>query len=202
VLPADYQFAAGVVLVAVGLVACFAGYRLFRAVLTVYGFVLGAFFASTLVSPSDTFAILVALGIGGVLGALALYAGYFVGVGLAGAGLGATMAHAVWQQWRGSDPGVLIAIGFAAAGAVLAIAAQRVVVILATAFLGAQTAVAGAVALLSRVPARTPGVDDVWIGHLGIPPIGRRWTFLAWIVLGVVGTLVQLRAGGAKRTKK
>ncbi len=49
-----FQLPAGVVLVAVGLLACFAGYRLFRVVLTIYGFVLGALFASTLVAPSET----------------------------------------------------------------------------------------------------------------------------------------------------
>ena len=91
-LPSAYQLPAGVLLVAIGLLACVAGYRFFRAILATYGFVIGAFVASTLVAPSDTLATIVALGVGGLLGALALYAGYFVGVALAGAGLGATRA--------------------------------------------------------------------------------------------------------------
>jgi hypothetical protein len=199
-LPADFQIPAGVLLVAVGLLACFAGYRLFRAVLTIYGFLLGAIFASTLVSPSDTIAMLVALGVGGVLGALALYAGYVVGVGLVGAGLGATVAHSVWLQWYRSDPGWLVVLFFAAVGAALAMTLQRVIVIVATAFLGAQTAVAGALALLSRQPPRR-GAGDVWIGHLGIPAYGQRWAFLAWVALGIVGTVVQLRSGGSRRPR-
>ena len=42
-LPSNFQLPTGGLLVAVGLVACLAGYRLLRAVLTVYGFLLGAF---------------------------------------------------------------------------------------------------------------------------------------------------------------
>jgi hypothetical protein len=200
-LPADFQLPAGVVLLVAGLIACLAGYRLFRAVLAIYGFLLGAFFASTLVAPSDTTAMLVALGVGGLLGALVLYAGYFVGVGLVGAGLGATVSHSVWLQWRGSDPGMLVVLFFAAVGAALAVTVQRVVVIAATAFLGSQTAVAGALAVLARQPVRRPGVEDVWIGHLGIPAYRQRWAFFAWVALGVAGTIVQLRSGGGRRAR-
>jgi hypothetical protein len=201
-LPTAYQLPVGVLFVAVGLLSCFAGFRLFRVVLTTYGFVLGALFASTLVAPSDTVAMLVALGVGGLLGALILYAGYFVGVALVGGGFGAMMAHAAWTQWRGSDPGVIVVLFCAVAGAVLATFLERHIVIIATAFIGAQTAVAGALAYLTRSAVRRPGLDDVWVGHLGIPAFGRRWTFLAWIALGIVGTLVQFRSGSARPARK
>jgi hypothetical protein len=200
-LPADYQIPAGVLLVVVGLVACFAGYRLFRAVLTIYGFLLGALFASTLVSPGNIVAMLVALVVGGLVGAVALYVGYVAGVGLVGAGLGATIGYTAWQQWRGGDPGILVVLFFGAVGAGLAVVLQRTIVVVATAFLGSQTAVAGALALLSGRPPRRPGVEDVWVGHLGIPPFGWRWTFVAWVVLGIAGTIVQLRSGRPARSR-
>jgi hypothetical protein len=201
-LPISFQLPAGALLIAVGLLACFAGYRLFRIVLTVYGFVLGALFASTLVAPSDTVAMLVALGVGGVLGALIMYAGYIVGVALVGGGLGVTLAHAAWIAWRGSEPGVVVVIFAAVVGATLATALQRQIVIVATAFTGAQTAVAGIVATLATRAARRPGQDDVWVGHLGIPAFGRSWQFLAWVALGIVGTIVQFRWGGSRTSKK
>jgi hypothetical protein len=201
-LPLTLQQPAGILLVVAGLLACFAGYRLFRATLTIYGFVLGALFASTLVSPGDTVAMLVALGVGGLLGALALYAGYFVGVALVGAGLGATLSYSVWVQWRGSDPGILIVLLFAVVGAVAATMLQRAVVVVATAFLGAQTVVAGVVALLAHRAAHKPGIDEAWIGHLGMPAFGRQWTFLAWVVLGIVGSVVQFRSGGKNKKRK
>jgi hypothetical protein len=199
-LPSTYQLPAGVVLIAVGLLACLAGYRLFRAVLTLYGFVLGALFASTLVAPSDITAMLVALAVGGVLGALAFYMGYFVGVILVGAGFGAMATQALWSQWRG-EPGVIILILAAGVGAGLAVAWQRYVVVVATAFVGAQTALAGLAALLVRPPVRPLGLEHVWVGHLGIPRPGRAWAFVAWVALGALGTFVQLRSGGggAKR---
>ena len=40
VLPATYQLPAAGILVLGGLLACFAGYRLFRVVLGVYGFII------------------------------------------------------------------------------------------------------------------------------------------------------------------
>ena len=156
-LPATLQLPAGALLIAVGLLACFAGYRLFRAVLTIYGFLLGAFFASTLVSPGDTIAMLVALVVGGLLGALIMYAGYFVGVALVGGGLGVTLTHAAWTAWRGSEPGVIVVIFAAVIGATLATTLQREIVIVATALAGAQTAVAGVVATLAARAARRAG---------------------------------------------
>ena len=47
-LPLSIQVPASVVLLAGGAVACFAGYRLFRLVLGVYGFILGALVASSM----------------------------------------------------------------------------------------------------------------------------------------------------------
>ena len=47
-LPAWFQTPAALVLVAGGLLSCFAGYRVFRVVLGIYGFILGALIASSL----------------------------------------------------------------------------------------------------------------------------------------------------------
>jgi hypothetical protein len=201
-LPSAFQLPAGGLLIVLGLVCCFAGYRLFRAVLTLYGFVLGALFASTLVAPSDTAAMLVALGVGGILGALILYAGYIVGVALVGGGFGAMIAHAAWTAWRGGEPGTIVVLFAAIVGATLATAMQRGIVIVATGFTGAQTAVAGVVAALTVRAAHRPGLDDVWVGHLGIPVFGHRWQFLAWLLLGIAGTIVQFRWGASRPSGK
>jgi len=83
-------------------------------------------------------------------------------------------------------------------GAVAAVKAQRYVIVIGTAFIGAQTAVAGAVALLGSRGPRPRGAEAVWIGHLGIPAASEGWPFYAWVVLGVVGTLAQLGWGGKK----
>lgn len=191
-LPVAYQLPAGLVLVAAGLVACFAGYRFLRAVLTIYGFIVGALFASTLVAPSNVPVMLAALVLGGIAGALILFAGYFAGVMLVGAGFAALVLRSLSVQALGREPHALVVVLFAVLGAVAAVYAQRVVVIVATAFGGAQTAVAGLVAVLAaRGPA--PRGVDVWVGHLA-PASGPdpRWPLLAWLALGVIGVFVQL----------
>ncbi len=198
-LPGSYQIPTGVVLMLVGLVACFAGYRFFRVVLTVYGFVLGALFASTFVRPTDTAALLVALGFGGLLGAAVLWFGYFVGVALAGGAFGAAVVHSGWLAVKGSEPGFLIVAFAAVVGGAIAVTFQKHFVILATACVGAETAIAGLMAFLTKRGDGRPGFDDVWVGHLSFPAPGRRWTFLGWVALGIVGAFVQFRTGAAPR---
>ena len=53
-LPHSYEIPAALVLVLAGAVACFAGYRLFRIVLAVFGFILGAMLVSSLMGISNT----------------------------------------------------------------------------------------------------------------------------------------------------
>src|SRR5262252_4894223 len=99
-LPASLQTPAALVLLAGGIVACFAGYRVFRVVLGIYGFILGALFASSAMGTEHTMWMIGAALAGGVVGALILIAAYFVGVALVGAGIGALVASLVWS-WLG-----------------------------------------------------------------------------------------------------
>ncbi len=123
-----------------------------------------------------------------------MYVGYFVGVVLVGAGLGAFAGQALWTELFG-HPNAIVTLVLAVAGAVLAVKAQRYVIAIGTAFIGSQTAVAGALALLAARGPRPRGAEPVWVGHLGIPSVGDGWPFYAWAILGVVGTLAQLGWG-------
>src|SRR5919109_2727939 len=111
-LPATYQMPAAVVLLAGGLLACFAGYRVFRIVLGIYGFILGALLASSAMGTEHTVWMVVAALVGGIVGALILIAAYFVGVALLGAGIGALVASLIWAG-LGSEPNAFIVILFA-----------------------------------------------------------------------------------------
>ncbi|HEX8029402.1 MAG TPA: hypothetical protein VF491_13105, partial [Vicinamibacterales bacterium] len=53
-LPAAYQVPAAAVLLLGGLVACFSGYRLFKYVLAVVGFIIGAIAARSIFGAVDT----------------------------------------------------------------------------------------------------------------------------------------------------
>ena len=146
-LPSSYQLPAAAILLGGGIISCFFGYRLFRTVLAIFGFILGALAASSLFGVSDTGLMLVAAVVGGLVGAFVLITAYFVGVALAGAGLGAVIANLVFSAGD-RDPSVFIVILFSVAGAVGATYLQRYFIIVGTAFGGAWTMIVGAMALV------------------------------------------------------
>src|SRR5688500_15555742 len=92
-LPSHFQLPAAVVLLLGGIVACFFGYRLFRIVLAIFGFIVGALVASSIFGASDTGPMIAAAIVGGLAGAGILIAAYFVGVAIVGAVLGALIAN-------------------------------------------------------------------------------------------------------------
>jgi hypothetical protein len=191
-LPASLQVPAAIILLAGGLISCFAGYRVFRVVLGIYGFILGALFASAAMGTEHTVWMIAAALAGGIIGALILIAAYFVGVALLGAGVGALAASLIWAS-LGREPGALVVILFAIAGALGALALQRYVIVGATAFGGAWTIIVGALALSgNRVAIDTAARSNVWLAYPMNPAPGQYWILLVWLALGIAGTLVQL----------
>ena len=190
-IPATYQLPALALLLLGGAIAWAAGYRLFRFVLTLFGFYIGALAASAVLGPSDrTLLVFAALG-GGAVGAIIMFFGYFVGVALVGAGMGALGVHLIWSR-LGSDPHAFIVILAAVAGAASAMALQRYVIIIATAFAGGWTMLWAAMNVVDSTGtlARRP---QVWMVYpLDLSP-GRRWIVVAWAVIGMLGVFTQLR---------
>src|SRR5437660_5144429 len=136
-LPYAYEPAAALFLVIGGAIACFAGYRLFRTVLAIYGFILGALMASSLMGSTNTIGMILAAIVGGVIGAVILTFAYFVGIALIGAGLGALVAHVAWTGLRPTDPPAVVIIVMAILGAIGATVLQRYIIIVGTAVVGA-----------------------------------------------------------------
>lgn len=199
-LPAAFQTPAALILLAGGLISCFAGYRVFRVVLGIYGFILGALFASSIVGTEHTVWMVVGALAGGIVGALILIAAYFVGVALLGAGVGALAASLIWAA-LGREPGAIVVILFAIVGALGALALQRYVIIGATALGGAWTIIVGALALAgTRVGAGAAAKNNVWLAYPSDPAPGQRWVLFAWLALGIAGAAIQL--GVTARHKK
>ena len=195
-LPASYQLPAAAILLCGGITSCFFGYRLFRTVLAIFGFILGALAASSLFGISDTSLMLIAAVVGGLVGAFILIAAYFVGVALVGAGLGAVIANLVFSAGD-RDPSVFIVILFSVAGAVGATYLQRYFIIVGTAFGGAWTMMVGAMALVGdRAALRAATSGDVWVAYPLNPAPGQQWVVAVWIVLSVIGAGVQLGITG------
>ena len=195
-IPVDYEISAATLLAIGGLVSCYAGYRFFRVVLVLYGFILGALVATSLIGAGNTTQLVIAAIAGGAAGGFILYLAYFVGVAVAGAAVGAFLAHAIWAQ-LGRDPQPLVVILVAIAGAAAAMVLQRYVIVIATAFAGAWTVIIGALALTGDdrgLKAASSG--DVWILYPFNPQPGDRWPVIVWWLLGASGMLVQLGVTG------
>jgi hypothetical protein len=192
-LPASLQAPAAIVLVLGGLLSCFAGYRVFRIVLGFFGFVLGALLTSSLMGTEQTMWMIVAAIVGGIIGALILVAAYFVGVALIGAGVGALVVNVIWAS-LGREPHIIVVILLAIAGALAALALQRYVIITTTAFGGAWTAIVGGLALMGdRLAIEAAARNNVWLAYPMNPAPGQRWVLLVWLLLGLVGLIVQLK---------
>jgi hypothetical protein len=194
-----YGFPAAIVLIVGGAIACFAGHRFFRIVLAIYGFILGALMASSMMGVGNSVGMVVAALVGGLIGAIVLVLAYFVGIALVGAGLGALIAHQVWYWIKPGDPPNLLVIGAALVGAILAMVVQRYVIIVGTAFGGAWTMIVGVLnAASTRGITRLSSPTEVWILYPQTTP-GEKWAPLAWVILGFIGVVVQLGITGKKR---
>jgi hypothetical protein len=198
-LPHSYELPAALFLVLGGALSCFAGYRLFKVTLAIYGFIFGAMFASSTMGASNTTGMIAAAILGGVVGALVFVFAYFIGIALVGAGLGALVAHVGWGYVRPGDPPAAAVVVLAVLGAIGAMLLQRYVIIVATAFGGAWTLIIGALAIADRGADRASRVGDVWILYPTSFAPERSWVPIAWILLGLVGTGVQLGVTGRKR---
>jgi hypothetical protein len=192
-LPNAFSLPVGILLVLGGAIACFAGYRLLRTVLGIYGFILGAMLASSLVGVTNSIGMIVAAVVGGIAGALVLVFAYFIAVALVGAGAGALAAHLIWGQTAAADPPALAVIIAAVIGAGGAMLLQHYVIVVATAFAGAWTMIVGGLGVAaSRRLAGLSAPGDPWILYPFTPATGERWVPAAWLALGVLGTIVQL----------
>jgi uncharacterized protein DUF4203 len=200
VLPANFELPAAIALLLGGAVACFAGYRLFRVVLAIYGFIFGAMLASSVMGISNHLGMLIAALIGGILGAVLFTFAYYVSIGLIGAGMGAGLLQAVWHYAKTSDPPSVAVIIAAVAGAVIAMALQRYVIIISTAFSGAWTMLVGGLALSgSRSAERAAASGNVWILYPFSSGQGQRWIYIAWVLLSLFGVAVQAGITGRKK---
>ena len=198
-LPQSYELPAALVLLLAGVLACFAGYRLFRIVLAIFGFILGAMLASSLMGSSNTVGMVVAALLGGLAGAVILLFAYFVGIALVGAAVGALISHFGWAFVGSGDPPVLAVIGLAVVGAMGAMFVQRHVIVVTTAFVGAWTLIVGILAAVGdRAALAAKSASNVWILYPTTAP-GYGWMLFVWVGLGLAGTAVQLAFTGKKR---
>lgn len=200
-LPPAYELPGAILLVLSGAIACVAGYRCFRLVLAVYGFIFGALIASSVMGITNAAGMIGAALVGGLVGALVMAMAWFVGVALVGAGIGALLAHLVWGAFGTGDPPAAAVIVVSVVGAVTSMLLQRYVIIIGTAFGGAWTMIVGVVNAMAARAGQKPLADDVWILYPMTPEPGQRWMPVIWLVLGFAGVLMQLGFAGKKKKR-
>jgi len=181
--------------VVLGLVVCFFGYRLFRIVQAIFGFVLGAVLGGLVASqfaPGDTTVVLVVALVCGLIGAALVVAVYKLGVFLVGAVAGAVLAGMIGANLS-SDLRLIAMCLAAVLVGIVAVVLQRVVIILATASSGSWVvAQAGTSLLAGRTVAWGDLLSDPFTPQLAGTALA---VFIAvWLALGLAGAVVQFRS--------
>jgi hypothetical protein len=183
----------GLIVLVLGAVVCFSGYRIFRVVLMLVGFLIGFTLGMAIMANSGGIGQVLVGVVVGLIGAGVFYALYFVGVFLAGVALGAVVGLTI-ASILGASGGlatILVLIGVIG-GAILAIVLNKLMIVISTAFGGANTMVQGLAIILpgvfaaSNVGAAATALSTSFIG------------FIVWIVLGVAGVAVQYRNNKAE----
>jgi hypothetical protein len=189
-----YGNAVGIVGIVLGIIECFFGYRIFKVILAITGFIVGAALGGVLAyssSQSQAVVLLAAL-VGGIIGAVLAYTLYAVGVFLIGALVGAVLGYMLFGLVHSSPQPVVIVIIAVIVG-IVAVILQRLMIIVSTAFGGAWGVVSGLVSLT------TGAVSPLAPGGLSALRGGTLWgIILGWLVLGIVGAVVQYRTAPKK----
>ena len=186
----------GLIAIVIGLLACLAGYAVFRVVLPILGFLvglgLGAQLAASLFGEPYLGSVLswaVAIVIGLVVATIA-FVWWYVSVALTIAGLGYAIGYGAAVGLGVHDTtllvvgGVVVAVIFALVALLLRV--PIFIVILVTAFWGASALIGGVLILMNRIePGQLRnGSVDVVIHNTPL------WLAI-WLGLGILGVIVQ-----------
>lgn len=179
------------VAILVGVLSCFYGYRLFKVVLALWGFAIGAALAAAaaMTMTENDVAVLVAGIVGGLIGASIFAVAFKVALFAFGASFGVLVSGA-FSVAAQAEPNIVALLVPALIGGILALVLQKPVVVIATAYGGAASAAMGALYLLAGYGPKTVVQDTQLLGKIVYGALA------AWGVLGLVGAVVQYRVTG------
>ncbi|MCX7012224.1 MAG: TMEM198/TM7SF3 family protein [Candidatus Sumerlaeota bacterium] len=175
--------------VAVGVVQCFFGYRVFKLVLALVGFLLGGTLAGACgyaLSDGEAAIAVIAGVIGGAIGSALMVALFFVGVFVMGALLGYVLGM-VLSGVGGSSPEPAVLLSLAVIGGIVAIIFQKLMIILTTSFGGSWMVVTGIAYFIGRFNPVDPR------GLLQSVGTELYAIILCWLALGIAGLVLQYR---------
>lgn len=186
-----------VLVILLGLVQCFWGYRMFKFLLCIFGFVGGALLFATVgkFMVQDVQTVMVFGLIGGLIGAISALPLYLIGLFLAGTVLGGLSASVILTVYGGSVEAILV-LGLALLGGVCALVFQKAMVILSTACSGAWVVVIGLLCILTGQTA----LEHLY-RTLEPTTAGNTLVLGAWLALGAMGVFIQLRGRAGSRAE-
>ena len=189
--------AAAVIAIVAGAMNCFFGYRIFKLLLAMWGFILGAGAGVALGMMGEALVWIIVGGIlGGIAGIFLMLLLYYVVVFLLGGYVGMTAGVAISAS-LGIAP-TWISAAAALAGGILAIIFQRTLIIIGTALTGAANVAWGIFSLADRMPELT---QDIVTDQNALRQwIEANWDILlAWLAIAAAGIIVQHMLGDKKK---
>lgn len=187
----------------IGVISCFWGYRLFRVILGIVGFIcagsLAGSFAFGLSGGSIIITVIAAV-VGAVAGAFLVSVFYYLGVFALGAA-GGWMLGIMAAGMAGYASSLVVGVVSAVLCGILAVVFQRIIIIVATASVGSWNIIA-ALYFLAGGTFYSPFVfwNPGWI----FDRAGSRYSllFVIWLALAFAGIVFQLRFGRKRRIEK
>ena len=190
------DFLVALLVILVGLAALFAGYRLFRELLPLFGFVVGFFagagFIANWLGEGFLQSVLgIAIGLGlGIVFAFIAYTWWWLGVIIATGGFGFAIGFGVLPA-LGIDIGIVnfligLAVGMVFAAAAVVLGLPRAIIIVESALWGAAAVVGGFLSLTGQIDVEQLGTGTV---EAATDASGLWW--LVWLGLAAVGIAAQ-----------
>jgi Domain of unknown function (DUF4203) len=174
----------------VGTLQCFFGYRIFKFILGLTGFLLGGALACEIgyvISQKEAVALLAGL-VGGFIGAALMVALYFIGVFLIGALFGGVLGT-VFFALADANPQPAILLILALIAGVIALIFQKFMIIVSTGFGGSWGVVTGIAYFTTEIidPKNLERMFRSGGSHLYA-------VLLCWLFLGIVGVIAQYKS--------
>ena len=173
----------------IGVIECFFGYRIFKVILGLVGFLVGGALAVTIgysVFQHEAVALLIGL-IGGLIGAASMVALFFFGIFLIGAFLGVVLGSVLFAA-AGNNPGPAVLLILAVFAGVMALIFKKFMIIVSTGFGGAWSVVTG-------IAHFTGSIDLTNVDRLFLSAGSQIYVILlCWFVLGIFGVIVQYKS--------
>ena len=192
-----HQFTAPLA-IAVGVLACFWGYRIVKVILGIMGFAggfVGGWTAAASLAPGHDVIALVSALLGGVIGGVLCVWLYFLGIFLLGASAGVVVAGAVFAGMGHEAQPIFLVVSAVSFG-LLALALQKFMIIVSSAFSGSYLIAAGLLRLASSgrntAPLWFDGAEKGWAEVMVYVALAF------WLGCGVVGARFQYRSGRKK----